>query len=289
MRLSALIVACGLLLTTLVPCAHAGQIGCHIYTALRMKDHLSGNCRVIVDTYPDAYLAGAQGPDITGVVQHGLGRKSTMPVTTIGEESHYDKTGRLALNILFAAKKDAEIAFALGWMTHFLSDRHVHPVVNRYGGFYQVDEARHKALEQLESKHVYVAKSAILTKAVAIRCPHDLGHPFAMFILQGYHWTFPGNNLYISRFFASSRLNRRLYSKHSLAGQQGEEGDPCKQSVPRCQDAADINDDGRLDGADAITLLGYLFQGGAIPGPFTAFDYDETLDELRCIEFSGCP
>jgi hypothetical protein len=186
------------LVTMLVSPVCSGQIGSHIYTALRMRDHLSPKCRAIVDSNLAAYLSGAQGPDTTGVVQHGLGSLSTMPTPTVGEESHYDKTGELTLNILFSAKKDAEIAFALGWITHYLNDQYVHPVVNRYGGYYKVDPRRHKALEQLESKYVYAEKSSLVDEKTATACPADLGHEFAAFILQGYHWTFPDNHLYMA-------------------------------------------------------------------------------------------
>lgn len=174
----------------------AGQIASHIYTALQMRGHLSPACRSIVDTNLDAYLAGAQGPDITGVVQHGLGRLSTMPVPTVGEESHYDHTGELAANIVFSAKKPAEQAFALGWITHYFNDKHVHALVNQYGGYYKVAGPYHKVLEQLESKHVYASKSSVVTKALATSCPADLGPDFAWFLIQGYSLTFPTNELY---------------------------------------------------------------------------------------------
>jgi len=188
----------GIFLTVVLAApGNSGQIASHIYTALKMKDHMSPKCRAIVDANKDAYLEGAQGPDITGVVQYGLGRKSTMPVQTVGEESHYDKTGELTANILFSAKTEPQIAFALGWITHYLNDQYVHPVVNRYGGYYKVDSIRHKALEQLESKYVYAEKSSVVDKTTATTCPADLGLPFAGFILQGYHWTFPDNEIYL--------------------------------------------------------------------------------------------
>ncbi len=178
--------------------AYPGQIASHIYTALQMRDHLSPKCRAIVDSNMAAYLEGAQGPDITGVVQYGLGRKSTMPVQTVGEESHYDKTGELTMNILFSAKTEPEMAFALGWITHYLNDQYVHPVVNRYGGYYKVDAKRHKALEQLESKYVYAEKSSIVSKATATSCPADMPQAFPGFLLQAYHWTFPDNSMYVA-------------------------------------------------------------------------------------------
>lgn len=68
----------------------------------------------------------------------------------------------------------------------------------------------------------------------------------------------------------------------------GGDDDPCKTAVPSCLDAADANDDGKVNTSDAITLLRYIFLGGAPPAPFTTCGYDETHDELRCFEFAGC-
>lgn len=175
----------------------AGQIASHIYTAIRMRDYLSPNCRKLVADNKPAYLAGAQGPDITGV-QHGIGGTlSWTPNQSVGEEAHYTDTGKLTLIILETAKTPAEKAFALGWVTHYINDIHVHPVVNQYGGYYQADSARHKALEQLESKHVYVTKDAYVSETDATSCPADMGPDFAQFLILAYSRAFPHNPMYI--------------------------------------------------------------------------------------------
>ncbi len=60
--------------------------------------------------------------------------------------------------------------------------------------------------------------------------------------------------------------------------------------VPACDDAADVNDDGGLDIADAIYELTALFDLGA--GPISAPDAcwnHPTDDGLDCGSFSGCP
>lgn len=52
---------------------------------------------------------------------------------------------------------------------------------------------------------------------------------------------------------------------------------------PNCLDAADANDDGAVDLADAISLLGYLFTGGLPPAsPFPTPGADPTGDPLGC-------
>ena len=53
---------------------------------------------------------------------------------------------------------------------------------------------------------------------------------------------------------------------------------------PPCLSAADTNDDGRLNIADAIRLLSYLFAAGdtPLPEPFLDCGYDPTDDDLFC-------
>ena len=55
---------------------------------------------------------------------------------------------------------------------------------------------------------------------------------------------------------------------------------------PRCEDAADTNDDGAIDIADPISLLGHLFLGGHEPSPpFPDPGADPTEDALSCSGF----
>jgi hypothetical protein len=51
-----------------------------------------------------------------------------------------------------------------------------------------------------------------------------------------------------------------------------------------CADATDANDDGRVDISDAIYTLSYLFQGGPSPRPPGAIEpgFDPTPDGLGC-------
>ncbi len=53
--------------------------------------------------------------------------------------------------------------------------------------------------------------------------------------------------------------------------------------APLCFDAADANDDGRVNIADAITLLLFLFDGGStLPAPHPDSGFDPTQDSLSC-------
>jgi hypothetical protein len=52
---------------------------------------------------------------------------------------------------------------------------------------------------------------------------------------------------------------------------------------PLCQDAADTNDDGKIDIADPIRTLGHLFAAtGPLPQPFPRCGQDPTNDKLPC-------
>jgi len=61
------------------------------------------------------------------------------------------------------------------------------------------------------------------------------------------------------------------------------------QPDPACKKAADANDDGNLNIADAITILGHLFGGaGPLPEPFEKCGEDSTEDTLNCLSFPPC-
>lgn len=57
-----------------------------------------------------------------------------------------------------------------------------------------------------------------------------------------------------------------------------------------CDDAADANDSGGVDIADAVYLFGAVFGTGPMPpAPFGACGFDRTADGLDCGAFGGCP
>ena len=61
--------------------------------------------------------------------------------------------------------------------------------------------------------------------------------------------------------------------------------------MPLCLDAADANDDGAVNIADAVSILGHLFGGEEpLPDPFLACGPDPTDDSLTCDTFpaSAC-
>ena len=57
-----------------------------------------------------------------------------------------------------------------------------------------------------------------------------------------------------------------------------------------CQDAADVNDDGRLSLGDAVHNLFALFARGLPPEmPYPDCGYDPTEDNLGCESYNSCP
>lgn len=174
--------------------AHSGQIPSHIYTALASRQFLTGIARDAVNTNLNAYLSGAQGPDICGVVMPKLNKASWF--TAIGEETHYDPLkAELALNMLDCAQTPREKAYALGWMSHYINDIFIHELINSYGGFYEKYDKHHKLLEQLENKHVYAHFPEVIANSTPA-IPVTENATFAGFIFDAYHRTFPDNAIY---------------------------------------------------------------------------------------------
>ena len=57
----------------------------------------------------------------------------------------------------------------------------------------------------------------------------------------------------------------------------------------RSVDTADANDDGKIDIADAVKNLAYLFAfAGPLEPPFGECGVDLTIDALGCGSFSPC-
>ncbi len=60
-------------------------------------------------------------------------------------------------------------------------------------------------------------------------------------------------------------------------------------TLPDCLDACDVDDSNTINIADAISLFGYLFDGGIAPAPpFPACGPDPSPDALTCGSFSTC-
>ena len=56
-----------------------------------------------------------------------------------------------------------------------------------------------------------------------------------------------------------------------------------------CPDAADADDDGSVNVTDALSILAFLFQGGAMPAPWPGCGLDPTLDLSCYCQATYCP
>jgi len=160
----------------------------------------------------DLYIMGSQGPDIAGLSGEIEGMV-TVGRQDYGTEAHYERTGTLALWLLMRAKTQREFAFAVGWITHYLNDIHIHAVVNSYGGFYGAGKgakARHKALEMLETKHIFA--DPVLSPVVSIydfnRIPANVDRDIQQLLYEAYR------DLYGDKYQGSNvRTDFGLYLK----------------------------------------------------------------------------
>ena len=61
------------------------------------------------------------------------------------------------------------------------------------------------------------------------------------------------------------------------------------EGTPSCLDATDVNDDGSLDISDGVALLTYLFGTANLPAPGETCGSDPTSDGLDCSSYPNCP
>lgn len=167
--------ATGLLLFAFIISAgvcQASQIAGHVYSALKAYQRAPSEVRRIIEPNLDAYLMGSSGPDIaytTHYIRLGAAAKIGIDVFPPGTEGHGDKPGvpprsgdliQAMYRLAEEHNNDRERAFVLGWLTHYCTDNVIHPLVNRYGGYYTEDPSHHKILEMMECEHVFQQEDA---------------------------------------------------------------------------------------------------------------------------------
>lgn len=154
----------------------------HLYAAMEAYRRMPERLREVVRMNWNAYILGAQGHDLaywapsSFFIKFISGNRSPIDFVyrlyykdSPGKFFHEDeKTGQLILGMLhritettrryggYPTRDDPRLAFALGWMTHYVTDLYIHTLVERYGGVYLpgAGETRHVQLELLESKHI---------------------------------------------------------------------------------------------------------------------------------------
>lgn len=192
--------------------ASSSQAPGHIYVALKAREQAPENIRAIIDANLSAYLAGATGPDIaltTYLIAEAFGQHHP------GSEAHYEKTGELIQNMLLLANnttdpklKGQNMAFALGWLTHYCTDNVIHPLVNEFGGYFGAGGeyiVRHKRLELVECSHVFQKGYGDLDNNY---CISSSAVPVT-FICDAFRKTFPTESAYQSSIDVHSGMQLR--------------------------------------------------------------------------------
>ena len=187
--------ACAALLFAVGPVEQirASQMAGHIYAALEARQKVTdAELRKLLEKEEAAYIAGAMAPDIANTAHYAQLKLGQLPP---GTESHLEKTGQIVENLLKHAANDREKAFALGWLTHHQVDSVIHPLVNRYGGYYLLDKERHMALEMVETEHAYrAAKNAghsLDAYALKLTTERANDNVAAELVVKAFHETFP--------------------------------------------------------------------------------------------------
>lgn len=130
----------------------------HLYAALQARAAASETVQTLLTNHAQSYLMGSVAPDIGVLLAMG---SETAP----GAEAHYRHTGEMVLALLREADslpdanaRAAAQAFALGWLTHYVVDNHIHGLVNQFGGYFGAGGAfvdRHHLLELYENEYVF--------------------------------------------------------------------------------------------------------------------------------------
>ena len=172
----------GLLLVFFLLVANTPQLVCasqvygHLYFAGIMLDSPSGRFLDHQDQTRTAFFLGSLAPDsawmahmisnpqVNGRLQTQYGitlPKNLRPVSSQLDDVHLVLPTKVSLQLLVAAEKMEDRAFALGWLSHYIVDSYIHDLINQYGGFV-VDPTHfddpvmklHDRLEALEMRHV---------------------------------------------------------------------------------------------------------------------------------------
>lgn len=164
--------------------AKASQVYGHLYFADIMVQSPGGCYLDLQDETRAEFFLGSLAPDsawlahmisspqINGRLYNQYGirlPKHLRPVSSQLDDVHQVRPTKVALQLLVLADKSTDRAFALGWLSHYIVDSHIHDLINRHGG-YVVDPSifddpamkLHDRLEALEMRHVLELRGARL-------------------------------------------------------------------------------------------------------------------------------
>lgn len=206
---SVTLVLCVVCLTHLPLTAFASQVQGHLYAASRMIDEIP-QMRSFVSIGPlvHALMLGSVAPDAHWIAYAMTyselrdGEFKGMPIPeAIAElptatDAHMNQPIEVCLALLKAAETRGELAYALGWITHFITDTYIHDLINQWGGyFYSGGANRHKALEALECKHV-IAQHADKMRLTRFEPGHLDSRMFGGLVIRAFATVYPDNPNY---------------------------------------------------------------------------------------------
>lgn len=249
-----------LLLCFLLPVPHAtaSQVQGHLYFASRMlAENPEAATIVNGDGAERLYKLGALAPDsawLTRVftdpqLQKHLFKDFKVPDYGLSGPvncSHNEQALTLATNMLGCSRNRMQSAYALGWISHWITDSYMHELINEWGGYFFESDSeglfRHKILEALETKqllkmgmptgHWYLAPDGVtsstvgdlLVSAFAATFPDNpdfkgaQSKKFIQALLYGEDLVFNGSYLYYREY--SAKTSEQLdYIKDSVLGE----------------------------------------------------------------------
>lgn len=202
-------ILCVVCLTHLPLTVFASQVQGHLYAASRMIDEIP-EMRSFANIGPlvHAVMLGSVAPDAHWIAYAMTykelrdGEFKDMPIPeAIAElppatDAHMNQPTEVCLALLKAAETRGELAYALGWITHYITDTYIHDLINQWGGyFYSGGVNRHKALEALECKHV-IAQHADKMHLTRFEPGHVDSRMFAGLVTRAFATVYPDNSNY---------------------------------------------------------------------------------------------
>ncbi len=230
----------------LAPQAIASQVQGHLYAARAMSVRNPELDAYLIGDRDAAYRWGAVAPDtlwityirtswlkarMLGLVNENM---TQHPGLSTLNDTHNEPGGKsldLCLSMMREASTPYEGAYALGWVTHWITDSYVHDLINTWGGYFHAtgpDMFRHKSLEALECKHVLSAHADTTKSRGGYQyLPSEeyeatigaSGRWATNLVLKAFRTTFPDNTNYASGaavFLKAFATDEKLVQRGSL-------------------------------------------------------------------------
>lgn len=207
---------CLMLAGTLTPrTLYASQVYGHLYFAELMLKPSAGHYLSLNDSTRNSYYLGSIAPDSAWIAhmvtnptiharlneKYGISfPKKLRPVSSQLDDVHQFRSTDVSLRLITSAASEDNRAFAIGWLSHFIVDSHIHDLINQHGGFVtdptQFDDPAmklHDSLEALEMRHVLELRGEVLRNVA-----FDMrgAKPPGSFLLAALEKNYPRNVFY---------------------------------------------------------------------------------------------